>query len=178
MSSPQVTNERGQFIKGHPKLPGAGVQRGTHNRNTKLLKDAILLGGSVGGSMLVAREIIERAKNEALDKDGRRVAGELEKCVAENGALVGYLAWLSLEHPATFGPMLTRVLPMQVKMNTEQPVVYRSLEEIQHDIDQLNIPLERLAPLLLERAPREGGDLDRREEDANSEPGSTQDDGA
>jgi hypothetical protein len=97
------------------------------------------------------------------------VAGELEKCVAENGALVGYLAWLSLEHPGVFGPLLGRVLPLQVKMGMEK-VKYRTLEEIEHDLAQIRVPLNKLAPLLVGRAPRERENLDCREENADSEP--------
>ena len=156
MPSSPVINEKGQFVKGHPRLPGAGVAPGSQLRNTKLLKDAILLGGQAGVSMLVQREIVERAKDESLKKDGERVAGELEQCVAENGALVGYIAWLSINHPNAYAALLGRVLPFQVKVDSHKEVVYRTVEEIQRDIDALKIPMDRLAPLLLGKyVPRE-----------------------
>jgi hypothetical protein len=143
--------ERGQFAKGHTKIPGSGQKAGVHVRNTRLLKDAILLGGEAGANLLVQREIIERAKDESLKKDGERVAGELEQCVAENGALVGYLAWLSVEHPSVYGSLLGRVLPLQVKIDSHKTVEYRTVEDIQRDIDALKLPMERIAPLLLDK---------------------------
>ena len=156
MSSSPVINEKGQFVKGHPRLPGAGMKPGSQLRNTKLLKDAILLGGGVGANLLVQREIIERQKQELFEKDGERVAGELEQCVAENGALVGYLAWLSVEHPSAFASLLGRVLPLQIRDDSHKEVVYRSVEEIQREIDDLKLPMDRLAPLLLGKyVPRE-----------------------
>jgi hypothetical protein len=134
-------------VRGHPKF--GGRQPGSTNRNTRLLKDAILLAGSVTAERFVMREIIELSKTEALDKDGQRVAGELEECVEENGALVGYLSWLAEHHPTAYASLLAKVLPLQVKIDSHKTVEYRSVEEIQRDIDALKLPMDRIAPLLL-----------------------------
>lgn len=136
-------------IKGHPRF--GGRPRGQANRNTRLLKDAILLAGAVTADRFVMREIIELSKIEALDKDGERIAGELEGCVEEHGALVGYLSWLAEHHPAVYGSLLGRVLPLQVKINSHKDIEYKSLEEIQREIADLKLPMDRLMPLLLEK---------------------------
>ena len=142
------------FKKGHPRL--AGRPRGGINRNSKLLKDALLLAGAVTGDRFAEREIIASSKAEALDHDGQRIAGELEECVEEHGALVGYLSWLAEHHPSVYGSLLGRVLPMQVKVDSHKDMVYKTVEEIQQEIADLKLPMDRLAPLLLGKyVPRE-----------------------
>ena len=135
------------FKKGHPRL--AGRPRGGINRNSKLLKDALLLAGAVTGDRFAVREIIESSKAEALDQDGQRIAGELEELVEEHGALVGYLSWLAEHYPAVYGSLLGRVLPLQVKIDSHKDIVYKTVEEIQQEIADLKLPMDRLAPLLL-----------------------------
>jgi hypothetical protein len=111
-----------------------GRKPGKPNKTTRILKDALLMAAELEGDYHYRKRQIQ-----------------------ENDGLVGFLRWAARKELPSFLSLLGRVLPMQVKMNTEQAVVYRSLEEIQHDIDELNVPLERLAPLLLGRAPLEGG---------------------
>jgi hypothetical protein len=147
---PPIVDEKGQFVKGHPRLPGAGMKRGSQLRNTKLLKDAILLAGGVGANILVAREIIERQKAEAEKKDGKLVADELEKCVAQNGALVGYLAWLSINHPNAYASLLGRVLPLEAKIDSHKEVVYKTVDDIKREIEDMKLPMDRILPLLLD----------------------------
>ena len=129
-------------IKGHPKF--GGRPRGQANR-----KDAILLAGAVTADRIVMREIIELSKAEALDKDGERMAGELEECVEEHGALVGYLSWLAEHYPAVYGSLLGRVLPLQVKIDSHKDIVYKTVEEIQQEIADLKLPMDRIMPLLI-----------------------------
>ncbi len=95
------------------------------------------------------REIIEGCRKEALDKDGQRIAGELETCVEENGALVGYLSWLAEHHPNVYGSLLGRIIPLQVKVDSHKDITYRTMEDVQRDIEELSKPLQRIAPMLL-----------------------------
>ena len=136
-----------EAIKGHPKF--GGRPRGQANRNTRLLKDAILLAGSVTAERFVMREIIELSKAEALDKDGERMAGELEECVEEHGPLVGYLSWLAEHHPVAYASMLGKVLPLQIRVDSHKDIQYRTLADVQRDIDALSEPLRRIAPKLI-----------------------------
>ena len=135
------------FKKGQPRL--VGRQRGSINRNSQLLKNALLIAGAVTGDRFVAREIIESSKKEALDHDGMRIAGELEECVEQYGPLVGYLSWLAEHHPAAYASMLGKVLPLQIRVNLHKDIQYRTLADVQRDIDALSEPLRRIAPKLI-----------------------------
>ena len=137
-------------IKGHPKF--GGRPRGQANRNTRLLKDAILLAGAVTADRFVMREIIESSKAEALDKDGQRIAGELEEAVEEHGALIGFLSWMAEHHTASYATLLGKVLPTQIRADSHKDITYRSVEDIERDIRSLGAPLRRIAPLLMEGA--------------------------
>ena len=135
------------FKKGHPRL--AGRPRGGINRNSQLLKNALLIAGAVTGDRFVVREIIESSKQEALDKDGMRIAGELEEIVEQHGPLVGYLSWLAEYHPAAYSSMLGKVLPLQIRVDSHKDIQYRTLADVQRDIDALSEPLRRIAPKLI-----------------------------
>jgi hypothetical protein len=137
-----------QFVKGAARPVNAGRKPGSANKTTPLLKDAILLAGCVAGDRLVELEIIERHARDAAENDSPESAGELKQAVEKHGPLVGYLSWLALGYPNVFGPLLGRVLPLQVRIDSHKEVVYRTVEEIQQDIDALKLPMDRLAPLL------------------------------
>jgi hypothetical protein len=77
--------------KGQAKT--GGRKRGTQNKNTALLKDAVLRAAEIQGSN--------------LSKD-KRYSG-LDK----------YLVWLSAEHPVAFTSLLSKVLPLQIGGNTD-----------------------------------------------------------
>ena len=136
--------------KGHARL--AGRTRGTINRNNKLLKDALLIAGAVTADRFVVREIIESSKAEALDQDGQRIAGELEECVEEHGALIGFLSWMAEHHTASYATLLGKVLPTQIRVDSHKDITYRSVADIERDIRSLSAPLRRIAPLLMEAA--------------------------
>ena len=70
--------------------------------------------------------------------------------------MVGYLSWLAEHHPSVYGSLLGRVLPLQVKIDSHKDIVYKTVEEIQQEIADLKLPMDRLAPLLLGKyVPRE-----------------------
>ena len=74
--------------KGAPKTPGSGRKKGTPNKTTQLLKDAVLKAAALRGEQI----------------GSPKGTTGLEK----------YLVWLSKEHPQAFSSLLGRVLPMQV----------------------------------------------------------------
>ena len=135
------------FKKGRPRT--GGRPRGGINRNSKLLKEALLLAGAVTGDRFAEREIIASSKAEALNQDGERIAGELEELVEEHGALVGYLSWLAEHHVSAYASLLGRVLPMQIKVDSHKEIVYKTVAEVQREIDALKLPMDRIIPLLL-----------------------------
>lgn len=71
--------------------PGPGRPKGSPNKTTRVLKEAMLLAA-------------ERAGSDGKGKDG----------------LVGYLTRLAIRHPTTFGPMLARTMTLQVKLDLER----------------------------------------------------------
>jgi hypothetical protein len=137
-----------KFEKGNKRPLNAGRKRGSINKTTSYLKDMILLGGSIGGDLLVEREKIERRSRDATEINSPGSAGPLQRVVEQNGAFAGYLTWLSVEHPTAYAPLLGRVMPLQNRDDSHKDVVYRSVEEIQREIDALEVQMRRLAPLL------------------------------
>lgn len=71
------------FAKGHKKI--GGRKKGTPNKTTALLKDAII-------------EAAQRAGNKLQDKEG----------------LTGYLTEQATENPVAFMSLLGKVLPLQL----------------------------------------------------------------
>lgn len=85
--------------KGGPKL--GGRQKGTPNKTTALLKDAILMAAQNAGN--------------AMNRDG----------------MIGYLEYQAQENPGPFIALLGKVLPMQVdaNVNGEIGVVFKTVYE-------------------------------------------------
>jgi hypothetical protein len=137
-----------RFVKGAERPMNAGRKLGSVNKTTPLLKDAILLAGCVAGDRLVEREIIERRARDAAENDSPESAGELKQAVEENGSLIGYLSWLALEHPTAYAPLLGRVLPLQIRVDSPK-VVYRTFEEIKREI-RARVPKDVLEMLLID----------------------------
>jgi hypothetical protein len=78
------------FKKGDKKPPGAGRARGTPNKRTAILRDAILQAA------------------ELVGQDGK----------GKNG-LTGYLMMLAQREKAVYARLLEKVLPMQVRVRDE-----------------------------------------------------------
>ena len=78
--------------KGYPKT--GGRQKGTPNKNTSLLKQAIL----------------DAATEVGLDGKGKE-------------GLTGYCKLLAKEHPSSFSGLLGKVLPTQVAGDPDNPVL-------------------------------------------------------
>ena len=80
---------RGGPKKGSPKAPGSGRKKGTSNKSTQLLKDAVLMAAELCGDKL-----------DPTDKG--------------HGGLVTYLEKQAVEQPVAFMALLGRILPMQI----------------------------------------------------------------
>lgn len=89
MPNPNLRRET-SFKKGLKKSPKAGRQKGTPNKRTAVLRDAILQAA------------------ELVGQDGR----------GKNG-LTGYLMMLAQKEKAVYARLLERVLPMQVRVRDE-----------------------------------------------------------
>lgn len=75
--------------KGSPRQPGSGRKKGTPNKTTQLLRDAVLMAAELCG--------------DKLDPTNKGHDG-----------LVKYLERQALEQPVAFMALLGRVLPMQI----------------------------------------------------------------
>jgi hypothetical protein len=78
---------------GEPNGPKPGRQKGAINKNSALLKEAILKASELAG------------------EDGRG-----------KGATVGYLKRLAIDHPPAFAQLLGKVIPLQVTGEDGGPI--------------------------------------------------------
>jgi hypothetical protein len=76
--------------------------------------------------------------------------GESEEETAKRGGLVGYLRFLAREHPQAFATLLGKVLPLQVRVEARTETIYRTVSEVREELERRGIPLEAVAPLLIE----------------------------
>lgn len=74
--------------KGMPKPPGSGRKKGTPNKTTTFLRDAIL---------------------KATDLAGQEISGK------EGSGAVEYLRHLAINHPPAFAGLLGKILPTQIQ---------------------------------------------------------------
>lgn len=102
---------------------GGGRKKGSINKNSRILKDALLLAAEAAGDDLFA------SKKAKQDK------------------LVGYLRWMALKEVSTFASLLGRVIPLQITVEKVE-VHYETVEDIQRDILARQIPIEKLTELL------------------------------
>ena len=115
-----------RFKKGDPDNVGRRV--GATNKNTRILKDAIMLAAELEGS----------------DGEG-------------TGKLVGYLRKVARDDMRAFVSLLGRVIPLQVEPRTQEDdkkndkVVYKSVEEVSRELESRGINIDvmiRMSKLL------------------------------
>lgn len=94
--------ENGMFVKGNVRAPNTGRAKGTRNRTTTLLKDAILTAATLVG---------ENGKG----KDG----------------LVGYLKMLAVKEKVVYARLLEKVLPLQIAVEDRTKPQYTVAEAAQ-----------------------------------------------
>lgn len=101
-----------KFKKGHEKM--GGREKGTKNKTTVLLKEALILA----------------AECEGLDRKGKH-------------GLVGFLRQLSRREPAVFGRLLEKLLPYQLTGKDGSPlqVVHSTKEQLVERMKERNLPL-------------------------------------
>ena len=123
-----------QFQKGN-RLQGS--RKGVPNKTTRILKDALILAAEACGDLSgIYRE-------------------DLSEMGIEHGeqGLVGYLKWVAKVHPKSFISILAKLLPIQHRVDSFSETVYRSVEELQHEVSQRGLNLRAFGKLLLEAHP-------------------------
>jgi hypothetical protein len=103
--SKDVASGERPLSKRRPPRAGIGRAKGVPNKNTTLLKDAIIYAAELAG------------------RDVRAQDPEAE-------GLVSYLRWLAVEEAPTFGTLLGKVLPIQVAGDKENPLQTHNVIEI------------------------------------------------
>lgn len=113
-----------------------GRKKGTPNKTTTLLKDAII-------------EASVRLGRDGKGKDGT----------------VGYLMWLARIEPAVYGRMLEKILPMQLEVKDTTKKTYTA-EEARAALEERGLPVpQSLADLAMtvEKRRDDEGDVDNSE---------------
>ncbi len=115
-----------------------GRQKGSTNKVTTLLKDAILLAGQLEGDVTLQSGEVKAMYAEADAETAKR------------GGLVGYLRWLARTQPASYAALLSRVLPMQIKVDGFAQTVYESVDEVRDEMVREGVSLDAVKVLFLE----------------------------
>lgn len=112
MAAPK--NPRKGFKKGDPRINKKGKPKGTQNKITRELKEALILAA------------------EKVGQDGK----------GKDGA-VGYLAWLAKKKPEVFGMLLGKLLPLQLTGQGGGPLAfeYKDPAAIAEAFKQRGLPL-------------------------------------
>src|SRR5262249_59579462 len=117
-------------VAGYMWKPGerkAGRAKGTQNKFTRLIKEAVAMAADNAGDFLHSHQ----------------------KC--QSMGLTGYLEWMSLQHPAVFAALIRMIYPTQhtVRAEDNRTEPYRSLEDARQALLRKGIPLS-----LIEDRPR------------------------
>jgi hypothetical protein len=145
-----------RFKKGDRSKAGPGRPVGFKHVHTKILQDALLLAAEYEGD----QDLYEASlKDKRVRRHLQQKYDEFTAAAEKRHGLVGYLRWVAREFPAVFCGLLAKLLPLQIRSDLSNEVVYQTVDDIQRDIKARKLPLERIAPLLLENM-----NLDKTEE--------------
>jgi hypothetical protein len=121
-----IKDKRGRF--GKPGVDNPGRIRGTINKNTRLLKEAIMLAAEIEGQ----------------DGQGK-------------GKLVGFLRRVAQEDLRAFCSLLGRVIPLQIEQKTidDRPkrTTYKTVEEVKRELASRGITMEVMFKIMATDAP-------------------------
>jgi hypothetical protein len=131
-----------KFKKGQKRPKTAGRRRGSPNKTTGLLKEAVLLAAELEGDLSL----------QQFRTSAQRYR-ESEQEAAKRGGLVGYLRYLAREHPPQFVSLLGRAMPLQVRVDARSETVFRTVTEISEEMARRGVPLEAVVPLLIQQQP-------------------------
>jgi hypothetical protein len=139
----------GKFEKGQKRPKNAGRREGSINKTTGLLKEAVLLAAELEGDLSLQEFRTSAQRYRESDQQA-----------AKRGGLVGYLRYLAREHPQQFVSLLGRAMPLQVRVDARSETVFRTVTEIREEMARRGVPLEAVAPLLIEQPPVKPEDED------------------
>lgn len=111
-------------------------RKGSPNKVTTLLKDAILLAGQLEGDVALQTGEV------------KKMYSEVDAETVKRGGLVGYLRWLARNHPQVYGSLLARAMPLQIKVDAFTQTVYSSVDEVREELVRKGVSLEAVRVLL------------------------------
>lgn len=125
---------------GRSFVPGVGgpSRAGKPNKMTKLIKDAIILAAELEGDVSLQTGEV------------KKMYAEDDAETAKRGGIVGYLRWMARKHPQSFSALLSRVMPMQIRVDAFTRTVYESVEDVRDELAQQGLSLDALAPVILD----------------------------
>jgi hypothetical protein len=107
--------KRGRF--GKPGIPNPGKPKGAIAKNTRLLKEAIMLAAEIEGQ----------------DGNGK-------------GKLVGFMRKVAQEDLRAFCMLLSRIIPLQVETKEMEPekkrTTYKSVEEVKRELASRGVSMD------------------------------------
>ena len=117
-----IKSKRGRF--GKEGVPNPGKPRGAINKNTRLLKEAIMLAAEIEGQ----------------DGQGK-------------GKLVGFMRKVAQEDLRAFVMLLSRIIPLQVEQKTmddDRPkrTTYKSVDEVKRELASRGVSMELMFKIM------------------------------
>jgi hypothetical protein len=130
------------FQKGHKPLEGAGRKKGSTTMKNRILQECLFMAGEALGELRPVAVTV-------TDEDGDRHARMTHEATGIDG-LVGYLKWVGINHPTAFCAMLAKIIPMQVRVDTQHVIrgtFGDDITALREEIKRRGLNLERfLAP--------------------------------
>jgi hypothetical protein len=132
----------GKFQKGEKRPANAGRKPGSINKTTSIVRATAFLAAQQTGDP---------------KKRGR-------------GGLLGYMRFIARDYPPVFFSMLVRGQPLQVRVDAQTEIIYRSIAEIESEMASRGFPIDEIGPLLTQSRPtneeeRDAGGSKQDEED-------------
>lgn len=135
-------------------LTGRGRTKGSLNKTTRLLKDAILEAGKLAGADVLnqATQAARREWRKAM-KEGRNDVEKLHDAYnalrryrdAGPDGLTEYLRWLAHQHPKSYAALLGRVLPYHLTAKVDHThKEYKSRDDILQRLKESGVPIHSI----------------------------------
>jgi hypothetical protein len=145
-AAPPLKRRRGNpnWKKGQTPA-GPGRAKDTPNKFTREIKQAVLdaveyVGEEKAGEYLAA---LKKANPKLKDADAKQL--DLPRGVS------AYLVWIARDYPQVACAMLARMMPQQTESTHKVEHTYHSLKEIGNRLRELELPAQRIYPLLFLR---------------------------
>lgn len=121
-ASPSTPKKPYHALPGLPPPKRPGRPKGSVNRNTVLLRDAVMMAADLAGKQ--------------LDKKNKDHLG-----------LVRYLKWLAINEPSSFVSLLGRIIPLQIDAKIRNEMVTNTRSELLQILSDRGLPVQSIFDL-------------------------------